>query len=148
MPFPDDLLELAQDLADIRHGRPHQARLRRAVSTAYYAIFHLLISEATVNWARPEFRAILARCFDRGPMKQASEAAVSRINNAFKDNPPEGERKTVNTLLRTVAHAFIQAQQLRNDADYKHCEGVDTHRSGRANRRGEGSIQGMEHYSR
>jgi hypothetical protein len=118
MAFPDDLLELAQDLANLHTESPHQASLRRAVSTAYYALFHLLISEATANWARPELRAILGRCFDHGPMKTASETKVSQINAAFKDNPPEGAEKTVSIHLRTVANAFIQAQQRRNDADY------------------------------
>jgi len=118
MGFPDDLLELAQDLANLHPQSPHQASLRRAVSTAYYALFHLLISETTANWARPELRATLGRCFDHGPMKTASEAKVSQINTAFKDNPPEGAEKTVAIHLRTVANAFIQAQQRRNDADY------------------------------
>src|SRR5713101_4387173 len=118
MAFPDDLLELARDLANLHPQSPHQASLRRAVSTAYYALFHLLISEATANWARPELRAILGRCFDHGPMKTASETKVSQINAAFKDNPPEGPEKTVAIHLRTVANAFIQAQQRRNDADY------------------------------
>jgi len=118
MAFPDDLLELAQDLANLHPESPHQASLRRAVSTAYYALFHLLISEATANWARPELRAMLGRCFDHGPMKTASEAKVSQINAAFKDHPPEDAEKTVAIHLRTVANAFIQAQQRRNDADY------------------------------
>jgi hypothetical protein len=118
MAFHDDLLELAQDLASLHPENPHQASLRRAVSTAYYALFHLLISEATANWARPELRAILGRCFDHGPMKSASETKVSQINTAFKDSPPEGAEKTLNIHLRTVANAFIQAQQRRNDADY------------------------------
>lgn len=118
MAFPDDLLELAQDLAKWRPESAHQASLRRAVSTAYYALFHLLISEATANWARPELRATFGRCFDHGPMKTASETKVSQINAAFKDNPPEGAQKAVAIHLRTVANAFIQAQQRRNDADY------------------------------
>jgi hypothetical protein len=123
MAFPDDLLELAQDLADLHPESPHQASLRRAVSTAYYALFHLLISETTANWARPELRAILGRCFDHGPMKTASETKVSQINAAFKDNPPEGAEKTVAIRLRTVANAFIQTQQRRNDADYNMAKG-------------------------
>jgi hypothetical protein len=118
MAFPDDLLKLAQDLANLHPKSPHQASLRRAVSTAYYAIFHLLISEATANWARPELRATLGRCFDHGPMKTASETKVSQINTNFDDNAPEGAEKTVAIHLRTVANAFIQAQQRRNDADY------------------------------
>ena len=118
MAFHDDLLELAQDLADLYPDNPHQASLRRAVSTAYYALFHLLISETTANWARPELRAILGRCFDHGPMKTASETKVSQINTAFTWNSPETAEKTVAIHLRTVANAFIQAQQRRNDADY------------------------------
>ena len=118
MAFPDDLLQLAQDLANLHPEVPRQASLRRAVSTAYYALFHLLISETTANWARPELRAILGRSFDHGRMKTASEARVSQINTDFKDNSPEGLEKTVAIRLRTVANAFIQAQQRRNDADY------------------------------
>jgi len=118
MEFPGELLQLARDIANLHPDSPNQASLRRAVSTAYYAIFHLLISEATANWARPELRAILGRCFDHGPMKTASETKVSQINTAFKDSSPESAEKTVATHLRTVAKAFIQAQQRRNDADY------------------------------
>jgi len=118
MAFPDDLLELAGDLANLHPETPHQASLRRAVSTAYYALFHLLISEATANWARPELRALLGRCFEHGPMKTASETKASQINAAFKDHPPEGAEKMVALHLRAVADAFIQAQQQRNDADY------------------------------
>ena len=112
------MLELAQDLANMHPESPHPASLRRAVSTAYYALFHLLISEATVNWARPELRAILGRCFDHGPMKTASEAKVSQINAALKDPPHQEAEKAAAIHLRTVANAFVQAQQRRNDADY------------------------------
>ena len=118
MSFPEDLLELAQELAGLHPETPHQASLRRAVSTAYYAIFHLLIAEATANWSRPELRTILGRCFDHGPMKTASETKVSQINKELEDNPADGPKKAVANHLRTVAKVFIQAQQRRNDADY------------------------------
>lgn len=108
MAFPDDLLELAQELANLHPESPNQASLRRAVSTAYYALFHLLISETTANWARPELRARLGRCFDHGPMKTASEAQVAQSNSDLNDNPPEGEEKTAAIHLRTVANAFIR----------------------------------------
>ena len=41
MSFPNDLLEQARHLANREPKRPKQASLRRAVSTAYYALFHL-----------------------------------------------------------------------------------------------------------
>ncbi|HTW64090.1 MAG TPA: hypothetical protein VME17_05715 [Bryobacteraceae bacterium] len=119
MAFPEDLLELAQQIADLHPATAHQASLRRAVSTAYYALFHLLITEATANWARPELRATLGRCFDHGPMKTASQQMVAQIDNDLKTNSLKGPARTVAVHLRTVANAFIQAQQRRNDADYR-----------------------------
>jgi uncharacterized protein (UPF0332 family) len=64
MAFPDDLLEQAQHLAQREPKVPKQASLRRAVSTAYYAPFHLLITETTKNWKRAEERFTLARMFE------------------------------------------------------------------------------------
>ena len=74
MAYPDDLLDVARQLTALHTENPHQASLRRAVSTAYYVLFHLLVSEATANWARPDLRPALGRCFDHGPMRTASEA--------------------------------------------------------------------------
>lgn len=112
------MLELAQQLVDLSHKGPTQAALRRAVSTAYYALFHLLITETTANWARPEFRTQLGRCFDHGPMKAASENKVAQINSTLKTSPAEAVERGVAVHLRTAANTFVQAQQRRNDADY------------------------------
>ena len=72
MAHAEDLLELARHLANLERIQPRQAYLRRAVSTAYYALFHLLISEATLNWGRSDLRAELGRVFAHGKMKSAS----------------------------------------------------------------------------
>jgi hypothetical protein len=57
MAYCDDLFALARDLANLHPAEEaHQASLRKAVSTAYYALFHLLVSGATANWRRPELR--------------------------------------------------------------------------------------------
>jgi hypothetical protein len=69
MAFAADLLEQAYHLANLESGEPKQASLRRAVSTAYYALFHLLIDEAVGNWGVARQRSILARTFDHGKMK-------------------------------------------------------------------------------
>lgn len=73
MPYPADLLEQAKHLANREKKRPRQASLRRSVSTAYYALFHLLIHEATLNWNKVEQRALLARFFEHGKMKNACD---------------------------------------------------------------------------
>jgi hypothetical protein len=63
MPYSDHLPEQAKHLANREKKKPRQASLRRAVSTGYYALFHLLIHEATLNWKRIEQRGLLARFF-------------------------------------------------------------------------------------
>jgi hypothetical protein len=66
MAYPDDLLQFAQEIANLHPDKAHQPSLRRAVSTGYYALFHLLISDAIANCTDPQFRAALARVFDHG----------------------------------------------------------------------------------
>ena len=41
-----DLIEQAEHLVYLDPGKPKQANLRRAVSAAYYALFHYLVLEA------------------------------------------------------------------------------------------------------
>jgi len=118
MPYPDDLLEQAKHLANRERTRPRQASLRRAVSTAYYALFHLLVREATLNWKRADQRALFARFFEHGKMKAASEKRLGEISAYFKTNPPQGHDFDCATHLGRVTDAFSQAQQLRHSADY------------------------------
>jgi hypothetical protein len=47
MSLPDDLLEQAGHLASRERTKPKQASLRRAISVSYYAVFHLLVDDAT-----------------------------------------------------------------------------------------------------
>ena len=51
MGLAEDLLRQADHLAAYERLNPSQASLRRAVSTAYYALFHLLIGEAALRWS-------------------------------------------------------------------------------------------------
>ena len=71
MALAEDLLEQAFLLLNKESKNPKQASLRRAVSTAYYALFHLLIQEASANWIRKDTRDHLARAFEHRTMKQA-----------------------------------------------------------------------------
>ncbi len=97
---------------------PRQATLRRAVSTAYYALFHLLISEATLNWHRAEFRPSLGRIFEHGKMKNASSNRISALNAGLKRMVAGTPDHTAANHLLTVASAFLKAHQEREDADY------------------------------
>jgi hypothetical protein len=73
MALADDLLEQANHLANHEPKRPRQASLRQAVSTAYYSLFHLLISSAISQWKSPRQRAQMARGFEHTAMKDASK---------------------------------------------------------------------------
>jgi uncharacterized protein (UPF0332 family) len=110
MAFADDLLEQAQHLAHREKKRPKQASLRRAISTAYYALFHLLVSEAISNWKVPGQRADLARAFEHGRMKEASKRIAGR---SFPGSGPSAV-----SALRNVAKIFERLQQSRHKADY------------------------------
>jgi hypothetical protein len=118
MAFPEDLLEQAKHLARREPKKPKQASLRRAVSTAYYALFHLLISEAAKNWKRPAERHTLARMFEHNKMKSACERKRSELNAWFKSNPAAGPQLAVAQHLHLVADTFVQMQQHRQIADY------------------------------
>ena len=120
MPYHDHLLEQAGHLARREKTRPRQASLRRAISTAYYAIFQLLIHEATMNWKRAEQRDLLARHFEHGKMKSASERQVSECERFFKARPTDVSGQEIERMrrLHAVAKVFVGAQQLRHSADY------------------------------
>ena len=111
MAFHDDLLAQALQLA--HSDPPTQARLRRAVSSAYYAVFHLLIAEAVLNWSNVATRTVLARAFDHGIMRAASNRALN--NSLF---PATGVDPAILNDLRFVAQTFVQLQEHRHFADY------------------------------
>ena len=118
MAYPDDLLQVAHEIANLYPNEAHLPSLRRALSTGYYALFHLLIADAVANCSDPHFRATLARVFDHGPMKQACDKKLSELNDFFNQLPPEGPERTVKYHLYNVAETFSQAQHNRNEADY------------------------------
>ena len=98
--------------------KPRQASLRRAVSTAYYALFNLLIHEATLNWRRVGQRPLLARFFEHGKMKSTSRKQTDELNVFFKTNPPAGHGLNTAKHLHLVADTFFDVQQQRRTADY------------------------------
>jgi hypothetical protein len=111
MAYHDDLLAHALDLVSV--SPPTQVTLRRAVSAAYYAVFHFLIFDATANWGNASLRTALARAYDHGVMKAASYRLLDA--NKF---PFAGEDATVVTRLRFVARTFNLLQEDRHFADY------------------------------
>ena|SRR6266478_1267126 len=118
MSFPTDLLEQAYHLANREPKRPRQASLRRAVSTAYYALFHLLITETAKNWKRPAERFTLARMFDHIPMGKVCNTKRDELNAYFKTHPPAGHQRDVSKHLHVITDTFVHMLQYRHTADY------------------------------
>ena len=122
MSLHTELLKQARFLARKEPKKPTQASLRRSVSASYYALFHLLVDDATrlmlSGPGRAPLRDSLARAFDHYTMKQTA-AAFTRDRDQI---PPKlavllnGER--VQQPLVIVANAFIELQEARHDADY------------------------------
>src|SRR4051812_38005464 len=74
MVLHDDLLTLARSMVPEYRPpyppTPAEANLRRGVSTAYYALYHLLVGEAMTRIvADPALRPRVARSFDHTKMK-------------------------------------------------------------------------------
>lgn len=113
MAYHDDLLTQAGELIHKNEPKSTQADLRRAVSTSYYALFHLLISETILNWSRDSSRDAFGRMFDHALMRKASQRLLDSRLFPFSD-----EDQTLVQNLRTVAQAFVQLQDKRHIADY------------------------------
>ena len=118
MGLAQDLLQVAAHLATYEGANPTQAALRRAVSTAYYALFHLLIEDAAQRWqGSPAALTALERSFQHGPMKNIS---LQFRNAAWTDW--HGKSQVVPLVLQNVARAFIDLQTDRHAADYNNYE--------------------------
>lgn len=109
----DELLQQAKELVHKDPNNPTQADLRRSVSSAYYALFHLLIFEASLNWSNHISRPGLARMFEHAVMKKVSK----KVTDLGK-MPYAGEDPTIVDKLRSFAGLFVQLQEQRHEADY------------------------------
>lgn len=110
MALADDLLEQAYSLANSETGEPKQASLRRAVSTAYYALFHLLVEEAVSNWRIARQRSALARTLDHGRLRAVCNDQIKIFQSAGR--PASG------IALKDVSKTFVELQSERHTADY------------------------------
>src|ERR1019366_2869622 len=118
MGLAQDLLRQADHLATYEGANPSQASLRRAVSTAYYALFHLLIGDAASRWqGSPEASTGFERGFQHGSMRNTS---IQFGNPSWKDW--HRQRQPVPQPLREVAQAFVWLQDERHTADYDNHE--------------------------
>ena len=101
------LIDAARTLAESGRGRPTQARLRRAESTAYYALFHTLAASAAnlfIGKRRNPAWHRAYRALEHGRAKSACRQAQNM--REF----PAG--------IRNFAAVFVVSQIERQKADY------------------------------
>jgi hypothetical protein len=118
----EDLVEQAVRLATLDPKKPKQVNLRRAVSSAYYAVFHLLVDEACrvligAQHNQAPFRQVLGRAFAQGIMK---EACKSFGGGTLRKGVAKGLPASfaIPGEIRDLALAFVELQEWRHLADY------------------------------
>lgn len=109
------LLEAANHLMPTGRGRPRKPRLRRAISTAYYAVFAALTAEASrhhpAGTARNAVRRLVSHTSARRACKDlASTGSVRWLHGHPKCHPE----------LLAFATNFESVYVLRHLADYDH----------------------------
>jgi len=123
MSLSADLLDQARFLAKKESGKPKQASLRRAVSTAYYSLFHFLGEECSgiVCGVTPDKRALrelVCRALDHGKMKTLCQQFKSQKDAQKLLLPFWSTLPIASTKIDIVAASFVKLQQERHRADY------------------------------
>jgi uncharacterized protein (UPF0332 family) len=122
-----DVLKQAKDLASHDPNRPKDASIRKAISTAYYALFHFLLDEASgmLVGASPSDKALrhlLSRCFQHGRMVTACTKIVGLVKTPGSASsvyvPFAGSIRNQANDLQVVEKTFKNLQEHRHRADY------------------------------
>ncbi len=119
MSLHNELLRQARHLATKESRRPLQASLRRAVSAAYYALFHLLVDEAVcrmVSARRYALRDCLRRAFAHSNMRTVAQQFAG--TSVAPRLSPGLQGQSLQPDLVKVARAFVDLQEARHEADY------------------------------
>ncbi len=108
---PFDLIATARDLVGLSaRGRPRQSNLRRAVSTAYYALFHCLAN-------------CCADMLVGGPGSNRSSSAWNQAYRGLQHRVARQrcQNRSISSFpmeIQYFAQVFVDMQQLRHIADY------------------------------
>ena len=104
---PLDFIEAARDMTESGRGRPTQAKLRRAVSTVYHAMFHCLaaaVADLFIGRQRTPAWHRAYRALEHGRVRSAC------LRGQAMPNYPEE--------IRYFAKTFVALQKARQQADY------------------------------
>jgi hypothetical protein len=119
---PDHLLEQADRLmAPPGGGAPRQADLRRAISNAYYSVFHAILTDAADEFAgktkrhTPRYELVYRSVDHRSLRRLCEDIAKTALPARYaKYEPPGG----FGTDLIALSIAVVDLQEKRHLADY------------------------------
>ena len=113
---PDELLKVADTLAEgEERGRPNQEESRRAVSTAYYALFHTLAN----NCADLIIGQRSAAQTNRAWSQSYRALEHGEVRRKYSNNPGKNILKTeFPEEIRKFTEHFVTMQVERHKADY------------------------------
>jgi uncharacterized protein (UPF0332 family) len=123
---PEWLIRQAYELGGFGAGagRPRSIDLRRAASSAYYAVFHATLL-ALAWWLLPDAtddeRHALVRRFNHAGIKKAFERVktpLGPIDRTALD--PVYRKLAANQEIIELAETFVDLQEARHMADYDH----------------------------
>jgi len=146
--YPQELLRASRRLLARRagqRGKLPSARIRRSISTSYYALFHFLLEEAgkrlvgSHNDLRRR-RHIFIRTLTHAGIKAALDRVRGRnvdaiVEDFFRAPASPAGSVIVPAFAQNMARAFSDAQAIRHDADYDLNKQLSERDAGRLNRR-------------
>ena len=119
---PDHLLDQADRLVTPPSvGAPRQADLRRAISNAYYAVFHAVVTHAADDFAGKKHRAssryaLVYRSIDHKSLRKLCEdVKKATLPTKYSGHSP---RAGFGYDLSALATAVVDLQEKRHLADY------------------------------
>jgi uncharacterized protein (UPF0332 family) len=118
---PDQLLEQADRLVAWSDGAPRQIDLRRAISNAYYALFHAVTTEAAddvvgrTHRQTPRYQLVYRRVEHRSLLRLCEDVVKSTLPAKYSDYEPAGG---FGADLQFFAGALVDLQEKRHLADY------------------------------
>ena len=129
--YDEELIKVAEGLLVREPGQAGllpRARIRRSVSSAYYALFHFLLEEIGLKIVGTHGNLLeRRRIFARTITHLGAKTALSKVRGAAIDRSVEDMLRPTNagtgsvsapTFAKNLANAFIDAQAKREEADY------------------------------
>ncbi len=121
IPNPEHLFEQAERLIRPATGAPRQVDVRRAISSAYYGVFHATLTAAADQFVGRSNRSstgymLAYRSVDHSSFRRISnEVAKEHLSAKYARYEPE---EGFGGNMRAFAEAAVELQDKRHSADY------------------------------